>query len=123
MFEDAKPFERTCGACVPGNSAKARMSDVGMRSGDALRAIEWTELTARLKAARELRRELRSDALLLAGSSGASFGDAAESYFKDLGYDERGVNPDALEGRKALSGNVSPNDGNAATGDVRDDYD
>ena len=132
MFENIKPFEQAAraasaeslnalGARVGSNDATLSAAPHGTRAGDALRAIEWTELTARLNAARDLRRELRRDALLCAGSSGASFGDAAESFFKGVGYSERPVNPDALEGRKALSRNVFEREGNAATGDARDE--
>ena len=91
------------------------------RGGDALRAIEWSELTARLNAARELRRELRQESILCAGASGASFGDAAASFFKTLGNGERPVNPDDLEARKASCCTTSDQSGAAATGDARDE--
>lgn len=91
------------------------------RSREALRAIEWSELTARLGAARDLRQELRQDAVLIAGASGASFGDAAESYFKMLGNGERPVNPDGLEGCKASCDTPFDQSGDSALGDARDD--
>lgn len=100
-------------------SASARGAD-GARAGEALRAIEWSELTARLNAARDLRRELRHDTLLCAGSSGARFGDAAASFFKALGTGERPVNPDALEACKASCGNASGPTRATAQGDARD---
>ncbi|MEL6540345.1 MAG: hypothetical protein AAFP79_01590 [Pseudomonadota bacterium] len=95
--------------------------DVSARSGDALRAIAWSELTARLNAARELRRELRQEAILCAGASGAAFGDAAASFFKNLGEGQQPVNPEALEGCKASCGNDFETSRVAAKGDARDD--
>ena len=62
----------------------------------ALRAIGWTELTARINAARDLRQILRSDTTLMT----ASFGDAAAGYFASVDQGKRAVNPDALEGSK-----------------------
>ncbi|MEM7702490.1 MAG: hypothetical protein AAF251_11180 [Pseudomonadota bacterium] len=96
-------------------------ANVPARSGDALRALAWSELTARLNAARELRRELRQEAILCAGASGATFGDAAASFFKTFGEGQRPVNPEALEGCKASSGNDFETSGVAAKGDARDD--
>lgn len=89
-------------------SGIARQAD---RSGDALRAIEWSELAARLNAARELRRELRDEAILCAGASGATFGDAAANLFTTPGYGERPVNPEALEGCKSSCGKRSERSG------------
>ena len=91
------------------------------RGGDALRAIDWRELTARLNAARELRRELREEAILCAGASGATFGDAAARFFNTLGDGERPVNPDALEACKASCGTSADAAGAATRGDARDD--
>lgn len=75
------------------------------RAGDALRAVEWSELTARLNAARDLRLLLRTESQAPIESVAASFGDAAASYFALLGDDEQRVNPDALEQLKALGAN------------------
>ena len=90
------------------------------RAGDALRAIEWGELTARLNAARELRRELREEAMLCAGASGARFGDAAAGFFNSLNKDELGVNPKNLEGCKTSCCISSEQLKDAAKGDARD---
>jgi hypothetical protein len=65
----------------------------------ALRAFGWSELTARIDAARDLRRVLRSDALVEA----TSFADAAGGYFVSEGHSKPAVNPTALEGRNGLS--------------------
>ena len=120
MFEKSESFTR---ALEGHESADERGDSVrdGVRTGDALRAIEWSELTARLNAARDLRRELREEAVLCAGSSGASFGDAAASFFKSLGNGERPVNPENLEGCKASCCTPSEQPGAAARGDARDD--
>lgn len=101
-------------------------SEAAMRKGgDALRALDWNELTTRLKAARELRLLLSRDTQNPIGSAAASFGDAAARYFRDepLTEDndcERPVNLDVLEPRKASSPIVSEVQDNAASGDARD---
>lgn len=79
--------------------------------GTALRAIGWGELSARIEAARDLRRVLRSDSNLMA----ASFADAAAGYFTDLGDRERVVNPDVLEHRKPADGMGSSAQGDEQT--------
>ena len=106
---------------------KDAVSDAGSvlgapaKGGDALRAMEWRELTARLNAARELRRELRQEAILCAGASGATFGDAAANFFKLVGDGERPVNPDGLEGCKSFRGKPLKTSGAAAESDARDE--
>lgn len=60
--------------------------------GTALRAFAWSELTARLDAARELRRELRREGAF----GGASFADAAAAYFSSIESEKLTVNQDAL---------------------------
>ena len=127
MFEKGKPIPGAFSA--NGDDSNLLVGSVdsppsrgpgGVRKGEALRAIEWSELTARLNAARDLRKEMREDAVLLAGSSGASFGDAAERFFKTMGSGERPVNHDGLEGRKASCGNPENVTGNAMRGDARE---
>ena len=129
MFETSKPIPSEFGSdfreddswMIEGESDAQDFVQVPARRGDALRAIAWSELTARLNAARELRRELRQEAILCAGASGATFGDAAASFFKTFGEGQRPVNPEALEGCKASGGNDSETSGVAAKGDARDD--
>ncbi|MGB3470650.1 MAG: hypothetical protein WBA51_07510 [Erythrobacter sp.] len=132
MFEKSKPVPRAfsgdgfsdellIGPWVGTIDSPPEEGDDGVRTGEALRAIEWSELTARLNAARELRRELREDSILIAGSSGARFGDAAASFFKALGNGERPVNPNGLEACKASCGNTSEQAEIAAIGDARDE--
>lgn len=65
----------------------------------ALRAFGWSELTARIDAARDLRRVLRNDALVEA----SSFADAAGGYFVSEGNSKRRVNPNALEASKGFA--------------------
>lgn len=121
MFEKSQPISTGFRANEePGSPPVGSVDSPPTRGGDALRAIEWGELTARLNAARDLRRELRQEAELCAGSSGASFGDAAASFFKSLGEGERHINPDDLEACKASCGNPSIHPGIAAKGYARD---
>jgi len=65
----------------------------------ALRAFGWSELTARIDAARDLRQVLRNDALVEA----TSFADAAGGYFVSEGNCKQRVNPTALDARKGLA--------------------
>ena len=100
------------------------------RTGEALRAVEWNELTARLNAARDLRLLMRTESQAPIESVAASFGDAAASYFALLGDDEPGVNPDALEHGKGSPCMIRPSEfrpheesrgrEHAAEGDARD---
>ena len=84
-------------------------------------SLQRQSLAARLNAARELRRELRHEAVMCAGTSGATFGDAAARLFQTLGNGERPVNPDALEGCKASCDTSPAAAGTAAGSDARDD--
>jgi len=100
MFENAKP------PAIP--SETSHTQHVSAR-GDAvnaipLRAMEWNELTARLTAARDLRQILREDLGSRNGAKDLGFAEAAAQFFRASADDERCVNPNALEGRKASSG-------------------
>lgn len=68
-----------------------------------LRAIEWSELTARLSAARDLRQLLRTDVAVNSGPESLGFADAAAQFFRAGEEDERCVNPNALGPRKTSS--------------------
>ena len=81
--------------------------------GKALRAFGWPELTARINAARDLRRVLHEDSML----TSASFADAAAGYFSNLGQSKPDVNPSALGGRKACDGMEFSVEVEAATDD------
>lgn len=67
------------------------------RAGEALRAVEWSEITARLNAARDLRLLLRNESRGQIDATAASFGDAAASYFAMIEENEPVINLDALE--------------------------
>ena len=122
MFETSKPVPHAfCGESLPRDSSADGAYSDAISGGDALRAIEWRELAARLNAARELRRELRQEAVLCAGTSGAFLGDAAARFFNFQDNGERPVNPDALEGCKASCDTSPAAAGTAAGSDARDD--
>lgn len=107
MFEKAKPFNAQSGARSEGRSAQERFaSRPARRAGEALRALEWSELTARLNAARDLRLLLRTESHATIEEAAASFGDAAASYFALLDDSEPGVNRDGLGQSKALGAKV-----------------
>jgi hypothetical protein len=82
------------------------------RAGDALRAVEWSEITARLKAARDLRLLIRTESQAPIEAIAASFGDAAASYFALIDDSEPGVNPDALGRSKAFGYRLDESDKN-----------
>lgn len=116
MFEKAKPFLAPPGAAAEGARVAVRPA---RRAGEALRAVEWSELTARLNAARDLRLLLRTESQAPIEPVTASFGDAAASYFALLDNSEQAGNPDALGQSKALGGMIGASDTNradAATG-------
>ncbi|WFL78739.1 hypothetical protein P7228_06655 [Altererythrobacter arenosus] len=81
--------------------------------GTALRAIGWSELTARINAARDLRQVLRRDSATFV----ASFGDAAAGFFAELGDGKQAVNLDALGHCKSTRRMDVDSEGDAATGD------
>lgn len=110
MFEKAKPFNAPSGIRSSGRSGEERFaSHPARRAGEALRALEWSELTARLNAARDLRLLLRTESHAPIEPAAASFGDAAASYFALLDDSEPGVNPDTLDQSKGLSATVGLN--------------
>ena len=107
MFEKAKSINAPSGIRSGVRPAEERFaSPSARRAGDALRALEWSELTARLNAARDLRLLLRTESHAPIEPAAASFGDAAASYFALLDDGEPGVNPDALGQSKGLGAKV-----------------
>ncbi len=121
MFEKAKPFNAQIGALSGGRPAEERTRVRATTSGggeerfaqrparrasEALRALEWSELTARLNAARDLRLLLRTESHAPIEQAAASFGDAAASYFALLDDSEPVVNLDTLGQPKALGAKV-----------------
>jgi hypothetical protein len=83
-------------ATAQGGGAERFAPRQARRNGEALRAMEWSELTARLNAARDLRLLLRTENQAPIEAAAASFGDAAASYFALLDDSEPVINPDAL---------------------------
>ena len=139
MFEKPKSLQAPRGAIrTSGGAFGAEERFAGRaprRGGDALRAVEWGEITARLNAARDLRLLLRTESVAPIEAVAASFGDAAASYFALLedgeSGSEAGVNRDALGQSKALGAKLPENDANrphdaegqtsdAPHGDLRD---
>lgn len=126
MFEKARPPLARSGTPSGGLSAEERMRLRAVaatqdavrvaalpqrRAGDALRALEWSELTARLNAARDLRLLLRSESSAPIEPLAASFGDAAASYFALLEDSEPNINPDDLGQLKGPGAMVAASDG------------
>ena len=126
MFEKVIPHFRANGAVPLGENGGERLlvgtvDSVPGGAGGALRALEWTEVTARLNAARDLRLLMRRDFRHNIECGASSFGDAAATYFRALEDDERPVNLDALEPCKASSRIGCEPYSDAATSDARDD--
>jgi hypothetical protein len=137
MFEKAKPVSASFRPHArglrpaPAASAERFESRTPRRAGDALRAVEWSEITARLNAARDLRLLLRNESQAPIEMVAASFGDAAASYFALIDDSEPRVNPDALEQSKPFGAMADDHEANrrghaaaestdAAAGDARE---
>lgn len=118
MFENVPHFPGTQDRRSPSMAVVGALTAESHTAptGNALRAIGWSELTARINAARDLREVLRRDSVR-GGLSFASFGDAAASYFAAMGEGEQPVNPIALGADKASAANAIASDGEAAEGD------
>ena len=96
----------------------------------ALRVMDWSELTARLNAARDLRHVLRRDAVRSAAGVASEFADAAARFLHAESDNKRDVNPVALEHFKGSPGMVQDiernhdegtrNPSHAASGDARE---
>ncbi|MBD2843267.1 hypothetical protein [Erythrobacter rubeus] len=121
MFEKTDPIWRDIkGDDFDGEMLVGSHDAAVVRSGEALRAIEWSDLTAKLDAARDLRRVLRRDSRLNIAGGVASFGDAAATYFRSLEQGERAVNQDALEPCKSSEAIGRGSEEYAQEGDARD---
>lgn len=127
MFEKAKPVAARAEAPSAGLTAEERarlqtLAGAGTgerfagrsprKGGEALRAVEWSELTARLNAARDLRLLMRIESQAPIEAAAASFGDAAASYFALLDGSEPDVNSDALGQLKGPDAMVDGSDEN-----------
>ena len=130
MFEKNNPVSHAVGVRFSEAKACGNAHDPAGDSADALRPMEWSELTARLTAARELRALLRRDAQAARSGAAGGFGDAAALYFRTREESEPDVNPVALEHPKCSPGipqdyqvpaeDMVQNSGHAANGDARD---
>lgn len=106
MFEKAPPLSDANDPRFEGCDPLAADAVVGSEEtapalvGEALRALDWSELTARLGAARDLRVVLQREAQRSKASRSGGFARAAEHYFRARDNSEQGVNPVALEQRK-----------------------
>lgn len=69
-----------------------------------LRAFDWNELTARLNAARDLRRVLRRDATGSIDGAASDFAGAAQRFLHPDDHSEPEINPVALEHCKSSPG-------------------
>jgi hypothetical protein len=108
MFEESRLFRGLTSVARPAATASSDAPDplraAGLRRAEtALKAIAWSDLTARLDAARDLRLALRHEARRSIGDAGASFSDAAAKYFRALEDSERGVNLGSLEHSKGCN--------------------
>lgn len=99
-------------ATAKGGGAERFATRQPRRNSEALRAMEWSELTARLNAARDLRLLLRTESQGPIEMVAASFGDAAASYFALLDDSEPPINPDALGQSKYPGAKVDAVDAN-----------
>lgn len=121
MFEESRSFSPLArfGLAAPAAKAGARQNEAGAaRRGDtALKAIAWSDLTARLDAARDLRNALRQDAQRNIGDAAASFSDAAAQYFRALETDQHLINLAALDEDKGSGPIFSGNESTSAVGD------
>ena len=132
MFENAQPIQHASeDRFVQGQA------EVSAGGGSALRMMDWSELTARLNAARDVRHVLKRDASRSIEASANCFADAAARYFRTKEEGERDVNPVALEHSKGSPGIVPKSQGvpayqglddqdqvkpgQVATGDARED--
>ncbi len=133
MFEKPRSLQAPRGASGGANERFAGRP--ARRTGEALRAVEWSEITARLNAARDLRLLMRTESAAPIEAVAASFGDAAASYFALLEEGESGgepdINRDALGQSKAIGAKIAQNNANrpvhterqtsdAPRGDARD---
>jgi len=106
MFENAQPPALPLGAAAAPSIASHEVA--GVAEVVPLRMVEWSELTARLNAARDLRQLLRKDVRAKLGVAEAegdiAFADAAARFFRANEEDQRPVNHKGLEPCKPSSG-------------------
>ena len=111
MFETTPPLSQTWIARIASPSGYDGEQLDPATSGEELRMFDWSELTARLNAARDLRLLLRRDSGRSIGASAHDFADAAARYFRKKEEGQSNVNPVALEHRKCSPGMIQELDG------------
>lgn len=96
MFEESRSFRALQPAAT--DRTEGHADPLPLRRGEtALKAIAWSDLTARLEAARDLRLALRHEARRNIEDTAASFSDAAAQYFRKLEDCQRPVNLAAVD--------------------------
>lgn len=106
MFEESRLF-RGLPSAAP-HDVPDPLHAAGLRRAEtALKAIAWSDLTARLEAARDLRVALRQEARRSISDTAASFSDAAAKYFRALEDGEPLINLGSLEQHKGCT-NILP---------------
>jgi hypothetical protein len=127
MLEESRSFRVVRKGAATAQGAGESRPALARRGEAALKAIAWSDLTARLEAARDLRLALRLDAQRSIADATASFSDAAAKYFRTLEGNQPLLNLGALDDHKGsapiLSGtkSSSANDRNAGMLFARDD--
>ena len=97
------------------NVGSARAYDRASARQDSLRAVSWSDLVARLEAARELRAELGTGET----AGGASFDPDSARHIAELSGDKQDINFDDLANGKAAGGKARSNNNGAASDDPR----
>jgi hypothetical protein len=97
------------------NPGGAQAFDRAGRGHDSLRAVSWSDLVARLNAARELRVELGAGET----SGGASFDPDSARHIAELSESKHDINFDDLANGKAADGKARSNNNGAASDDPR----
>jgi len=115
-------FEKTISSQSAFAPGVLTSDDGELRRSESIRRIDWRELSARIMAARDLRREMQ-----LAMESGSDaeleFENAIAEQFASQENHERSVNRDALGGRKACSAISPPIGGGTAKGEKENNDD
>jgi hypothetical protein len=97
------------------NLGGAQAFDQAGGGQDSLRAVSWSDLVARLNAARELRAELGTGET----AGGASFDPDSARHIAELAGSKQDINFDDLANGKAAGGKAHPNNTGAASDDPR----
>jgi hypothetical protein len=97
------------------NAGGAQALDRAGSVQESLRAVSWTDLVARLDAARELRAELGTGET----GGGASFDPDAARHIAELSESTQDINFDDLANGKTADGKARASDNDADCDDLR----